>query len=275
MGAKTTTATPLALRSSAAEYLTFIAARGMDAAQGVQALYADANVWLTQKMLAALYDVDVRTVNYHLKKVFADKELDENSVIRNFRITAADGKNYNTQHYSLAGIIAVGYKVNSERAVQFRKWATGIIESFTIKGFAMDDERLKNDGSVLTKQYFEEQLQRIREIRLSERKFYQKITDIYATSIDYDVSAQATQRFFATVQNKLHWAIPMTMQDWETRLNRFIELTDFEVLQDAGKVSAEIAKAHAESEFEKYRLVQDHLFESDFDRALLTGQKAK
>jgi hypothetical protein len=272
---KTTSATPLALRSSAAEYLTFIAAGGMDAAHGVQALYEDANVWLTQKMLAALYDVDVTTINYHLKKVFADKELDENSVIRNFRITAADGKNYNTQHYSLAGIIAVGYKVNSERAVQFRKWATGIIESFTIKGFAMDDERLKNDGSVLTKQYFEEQLQRIREIRLSERKFYQKITDIYATSMDYDVSAQATQRFFATVQNKMHWAIPITMQDWETRLNRFIELTDFEVLQDAGKVSAEIAKAHAESEFEKYRLVQDHLFESDFDRALLTEQKAK
>jgi hypothetical protein len=347
MISKTTSATPLVLRSSAAEYLTFIAAGGMDAAHGVQALYADANVWFTQKMLAALYDVDVRTVNYHLKKVFSDKELDENSVIRNFRITAADGKNYNTQHYSLAGIIAVGYKVNSERAVQFRKWATGIIESFTIKGFAMDDERLKNDGSILTKQYFEEQLQRIREIRLSERKFYQKITDIYATSMDYDVSAQATQRFFATVQNKLHWAIhgqtaaevvyhradasqthmglvtwkdapagkiqkfdvsvaknylnqdemaqlqrlvsayldlaesmalrqiPMTMQDWETRLSRFIELTDFEVLQDAGKVSAEIAKAHAESEFEKYRLVQDHLFESDFDRALLTGQKAK
>jgi hypothetical protein len=272
---KTTSATPLALRSSAAEYLTFIAAGGMDAAHGVQALYEDANVWLTQKMLAALYDVDVTTINYHLKKVFADKELDENSVIRNFRITAADGKNYNTQHYSLAGIIAVGYKVNSERAVQFRKWATGIIESFTIKGFAMDDERLKNDGSVLTKQYFEEQLQRIREIRLSERKFYQKITDIYATSMDYDVSAQATQRFFATVQNKMHWAIPITMQDWETRLNRFIELTDFEVLQDAGKVSAEIAKAHAESEFEKYRLVQDHLFESDFDRALLTEQKDK
>jgi hypothetical protein len=207
MMSKTTSATPIALRSSAAEYLTFIAAGGMDAAQGVQALYADANVWLTQKMLAALYDVDVKTVNYHLKKVFTDKELDENSVIRNFRITAADGKNYNMQHYSLAGIIAVGYKVNSERAVQFRKWATGIIESFTIKGFAMDDERLKNDGSVLTKQYFEEQLQRIREIGLSERKFYQKITDINATSIDYDVSALATQRFFATVQKKLYWAI--------------------------------------------------------------------
>lgn len=325
------------VRSSAAEYLTFIAASGQG---GVEAVYADENVWLTQKMMGLLYDVDVRTINYHLKKVFDDSELEEDSVIRNFRITAADGKSYNTKHYNLAAIIAVGYKVNSERAVQFRKWANTIIESFTRKGFAMDDERLKNDGSVLTKQYFEEQLQRIREIRLSERKFYQKITDIYATSIDYDVTAQATKRFFATVQNKLHWAIhgqtaaeviyqradagkdnmglttwkdapsgkiqkfdvvvaknyltetemaqlqrlvsayldlaedmalrqiPMTMQDWETRLNRFIEATDREVLQDAGKVTAEIAKAHAESEFEKYRIVQDGLFESDFDRAV-------
>lgn len=325
------------VRSSAAEYLTFVAASGQG---GVEAIYADENVWLTQKLLAQLYDVDVRTINYHLKKVFEDSELQADSVIRNFRITAADGKNYNTQHYNLSAIIAVGYKVNSDRAVQFRKWATGIIESFTIKGFAMDDERLKNDGTVLTQQYFEEQLQRIREIRLSERKFYQKITDIYATSIDYDISAQSTKRFFSTVQNKLHWAIhgqtaaeviiqradaqkenmgltswkdapdgkiqkfdvvvaknylteaemaqlqrlvsayldvaedmalrkiPMTMQDWETRLNRFIEATDRDVLQDAGKVTAEIAKAHAESEFEKYRIVQDRLFESDFDRLI-------
>jgi len=234
----------------------------------------------------------------------------------------------------------VGYKVNSERAVQFRKWATGIVEEFAVKGFAMDDERLKSGGSVLTEKYFEEQLQRVREIRLSERKFYQKITDIYATAIDYDVTAQATRRFFAMVQNKLHWAIhgqtaaelihtradaekanmglttwkdapggkiqkfdvvvaknylsehemaqltrlvsayldvaedmalrkiPMTMQDWETRLNRFIEATDRSVLQDAGKVTAEIARAHAESEFEKYRIAQDRLFESDFDRLL-------
>jgi hypothetical protein len=234
----------------------------------------------------------------------------------------------------------VGYKVNSERAVQFRKWATGIIKEFTIKAYAMDDERLKNDGSILGKKYFEQQLARIREIRLSERKFYQKITDIYATSIDYDNSAQATQRFFATVQNKLHWAIhgqtaaeviyaranaeqthmglntwqdapngkiqkfdvvvaknylsdgelaqlqrlvsayldlaesmaerniPMTMQDWETRLNRFIEAADREVLQDAGKVSKEIAHTHALSEFEKYRVVQDRLYESDFDKAI-------
>lgn len=323
------------VRSSAAEYLTFIAASGTG---GVDAVYADENIWLTQKMMGMLYDVATHTINYHLKKVFSDSELQEDSVIRNFRITARDGKNYNTKHYSLAAVIAVGYKVNSERAVQFRKWATTIIEEFTIKGYAMDDERLKSGGSILTDQYFEEQLQRIREIRLSERKFYQKVTDIYATSIDYDVTAQATKRFFATVQNKLHWAIhgqtaaeviynradaekqnmglttwkdapggkiqkfdvvvaknylteheiaqlsrlvsayldvaedmalrkmPMTMQDWETRLNRFIAATDREILQDPGKVTAEIAKAHAESEFEKYRIVQDRLFESDFDR---------
>ena len=328
------------VRSSAAEYLTFVAASGDG---GVEAVYADENVWITQKMMGILYDIDVRTINYHLKKIFSDSELQENSVIRNFRITAADEKTYDTMHYNLKAIIAVGYKVNSERAVQFRKWATEIIESYTIKAYAMDDERLKNDGSILTKKYFEEQLERIREIRLSERKFYQKITDIYATSIDYDVTAAATKRFFATVQNKLHWAIhgqtaaemiisranaekehmglstwkdaphgkiqkfdvsvaknyltedemfqlnrlvsayldmaelqatrhiPMTMADWEERLNRFIAATDREILQDAGKVTAEIAKAHAESEFEKYRIVQDRLFESDFDRFL--GEK--
>jgi hypothetical protein len=322
-------------RSSAAEYLTFVAASGQG---GVEAVFIDGTVWLTQKMMGQLYNVNVRTVSEHLKKIFVDTELQEDSVIRKFRITAADGKSYDTQHYNLAAIIAVGYKVNSERAVQFRKWATGVIEAFTLKGYTMDDERLKNGGSILSDQYFEEQLQRVREIRISERKFYQKITDIYATAIDYDVTAQATKRFFATVQNKLHWAIhgqtaaeviyhradaqktnmglttwkdaplgkiqkfdvavaknyltepemaqltrlvnayldvaesmarrkiPMTMQDWETRLNRFIEATDREVLQDVGKVTAEIAKAHAESEFEKYRIVQDRLFESDFDR---------
>jgi hypothetical protein len=194
----------VSIRSSAAEYLTFVAASGQG---GVEAVYADEDVWLSQKMMGMLYDVETHTVNYHLKKVFADHELQEDSVIRNFRITASDGKTYDTQHYNLSGIIAVGYKVNSERAVQFRKWATGIIKEFTIKAYVMDDERLKNDGTILGKKYFEEQLQRIREIRLSERKFYQKITDIYATALDYDVTAQATQRFFATVQNKLHWAI--------------------------------------------------------------------
>src|SRR5690606_14636735 len=192
------------IRSSAVEYLTFIAASGEG---GVDSIYADENIWLSQKMLAELYQVKVPTVNYHLKKVFEDSELQEDTVIRNFLITADDDKNYTTKHYNLAAIIAVGYKVNSERAVQFRKWATGIVEEFAIKGYTMDDERLKSGGSVLTERYFEEQLQRVREVRLSERKFYQKITDIYATAIDYDVTAQATKRFFATVQNKLHWAI--------------------------------------------------------------------
>jgi len=166
-------------RSSAAEYLTFITASGEG---GIEAIYADENVWLTQKMMGVLYNVQVHTINYHLKTVFSDGEIDEDSVIRNFRITATDKKTYDTKHYNLKAIISVGYKVNSERAVQFRKWATGIIEEFTIKAYVMDDDRLKS-GSVLTDKYFEEQLQRIREIRLSERKFYQKITDIYSTWI--------------------------------------------------------------------------------------------
>jgi hypothetical protein len=323
------------VRASVAEYLTFVTATGES---NIQSLYADENVWLSQKMMGLLYGVEIPTINYHLKKIFEDNELDENSVIRNFLITADDGKTYNTKHYNLSAIIAVGYKVNSERAVQFRKWATQIIEEFTIKGFTMDDERLKNDGTLLGKKYFEEQLQRIREIRLSERKFYQKITDIYATSIDYDPKASATQRFFATVQNKLHWAIhkhtaaeviyeranaekthmglttwkdapegkiypfdvvvaknyltedemaqlqrlvsayldiaedmalrhiPMTMSDWEVRLNRFLEFADRAVLQDTGKITAEIAHTHALAEFEKYRIVQDSLFQSDFDK---------
>ena len=181
-------------RSSAAEYLTFITATGES---DVNAVYADENVWLSQKMMGVLYQVEPHTVNYHLKKCFADGELDEASVIRNFRITASDGKTYNTKHYNLKAIIAVGHKVDSPKAVQFRKWANAVIEEFTIKNF----------GTILTKDYFEEQLERIREIRLSERRFYQKITDIYATSIDYDPKAYETRKFFARVQNQLHWAI--------------------------------------------------------------------
>ena len=192
------------VRSSAAEYLTFITATGES---DVNAVYCDENVWLTQKMMGLLYNVETHTINYHLKKLFSDGEIEENSVIRKFRITAADGKTYNTNHYNLSAIIAVGNKVDSPRAVQFRKWANQIIEEFTVKGFAMDDERLKNGGTVLTKDYFREQLERIREIRLSERRFYQKITDIYATSIDYDSKAETTRKFFARVQNQLHWAI--------------------------------------------------------------------
>ena len=182
------------VRSSAAEYLTFITATGES---DVNAVYFDENVWLTQKMMGVLYNVGTNTINYHLKKIFTDREVDENSVIRKFQIPAADGKTYNTNHYNLSAIIAVGNKVDSPRAIQFRKWANHIIEEFTVKGFAMDDERLKNFGTVLTKDYFKEQLERVREIRLSERRFYQKITDIYATSIDYDAHSLTTKKFFA------------------------------------------------------------------------------
>ena len=324
------------IRSSAAEYLTFVAANGNDK-NSVEVRYEDENIWITQKMLAVLYDVDVRTINYHIKKIFDDSELEEASVIRNFRITAADGKSYDTKHYNLQMIIAVGFKVNSERAVQFRKWINQIAKDYTIKGWVMDEERLKNGGSILTEDYFEEQLERIREIRASERKFYQKVTDIYATSIDYDRDAASTKRFYATVQNKMHFAvhghtaaeliveranaekphmglttwkdapngkikksdvtiaknylseyelsqlnrmvtayldfaenmalrkIPLTMADWEKRLNGFIQMFEYGLLQDAGKVSAEIARLHAETEFEKYRIVQDRLYKSDYD----------
>ncbi|HER9067799.1 TPA: virulence RhuM family protein [Streptococcus pyogenes] len=329
----------LQIRSSAAEYLTFIAANGDDQ-EAIEIRYEDENIWLTQKMMATLYDVSVSAINQHLKKIFDDNELDENSVIKKYLITANDGKSYNTKHYNLQAIIAVGFKVNNERAVQFRKWANQIVKDFTIKGWAMDDERFKNSGTKLTKDYFEKLLVKIREIRLSERRFYQKITDIYATSLDYDPSAKATKRFFAAIQNKLHYAIhgktaaelivdranhktknmglatwegspnskihkydvvvaknylneeelnqmqrivssyldmaelqaerhiPMTMEDWEKRLNGFLQLWDKEILNDAGKVSAALAKKHAESEFEKYRIIQDRLYKSDFDKFL-------
>ena len=336
----------LQIRSSAAEYLTFIASNGDDQ-EAIEIRYEDENIWLTQKMMAALYDVSVSAINQHLKKIFDDNELEENSVIKKYLITANDGKSYNTKHYNLQAIIAVGFKVNNERAIQFRKWANQIVKDFTIKGWAMDDERLKNSGTKLTKDYFEKLLVKIREIRLSERRFYQKITDIYATSLDYDPSAKATKRFFAAIQNKLHYAIhgktaaelivdranhktknmglttwegspdskihkydvvvaknylneeelnqmqrivssyldmaelqaerhiPMTMEDWEKRLNGFLELWDKEILNDAGKVSAALAKEHAESEFEKYRITQDKLYKSDFDKFLELEENTK
>lgn len=329
----------ITIRSSTAEYLTYIASVG-EIEASVEMRYEDENIWLTQKLMAALYDVDVRTVNYHIKKIFADSELQEDSVIRKFRITADDGKTYNTNHYSLEMIIAVGFKVNSERAVQFRKWVNQIAKDYTIKGWVMDVERIKR-GTYLTEKYFDEQLERIREIRASERKFYQKVTDLYATAIDYDRTAAATKRFYATVQNKMHFAvhghtaaeliveradhrkehmglttwadapdgkikksdvtiaknylsefeigqldrmvsayldfaesmtlrhIPLTMQDWETRLNGFIQMFEYGLLKDSGKVTAEIAKLHAETEFEKYRVIQDKLFLSDFDKYML------
>lgn len=290
----------LQIRSSAAEYLTFIAANGDDH-EAIEIRYEDENIWLTQKMMAALYDVSTAAINQHLKKIFDDNELQEEATIKNFLIVQKEGSrnvSRETKHYNLQAIIAVGFKVNNERAVQFRKWANQIVKDFTIKGWAMDDERLKNSGTKLTKDYFEKLLVKIREIRLSERRFYQKITDIYATSLDYDPSAKATKRFFAAIQNKLHYAIhgktaaelnqmqrivssyldmaelqaerhiPMTMEDWEKRLNGFLQLWDKEILNDAGKVSAALAKKHAESEFEKYRIIQDRLYKSDFDKFL-------
>lgn len=332
----------ITIRSSAAEYLTYVAAVG-DSEDSIEMRYEDENIWLTQKMMATLYGVDVRTINDHIKKIYMDDELQESSTIRNYRIVQTEGTRQvsrEVKHYNLQMIIAVGFKVNNEHAVQFRKWANSIVKDYTIQGWVMDDERLKNGGSVLTEKYFEKQLEKIREIRMSERKFYQKITDIYVTALDYDPSAAATKRFFAAVQNKMHFSIhgqtaaeliyhradagkehmglttwdgspeskihrydvvvaknylteeelqqlerivsayldmaelqamrhiPMTMEDWEKRLNGFLALMDREILQDAGKVSAELAKAHAESEFEKYRIVQDKLYESDFDRFL-------
>lgn len=331
------------IRSSTAEYLTYVASVG-DQADSIEMRYEDENIWLTQKMMATLYDVDVRTINEHIKRVYADSELEENATIRIFRIVQNEGLRQvarNTKHYNLQMIIAVGFKVNNERAVQFRKWANGIVKDYTIKGWAMDAERLKNDGTILTKAYFDHLLEQIREIRISERRFYQKITDIYATALDYDRTAKTTKQFFAKVQNKMHYAvhghtaaeliyeradadkpnmglttwaaapegkivksdvtvaknylseqemrslerivsayldlaedraerrIPMTMEDWAKRLDLFLMADDREILRDAGKITAEIAKAKAETEFEKYRIVQDRLFMSDFDKYML------
>lgn len=334
----------LTVRSGAAEYLTYVAATGEDKSS-IEMRYENENIWLTQKMMAELYGVSKQAISQHLQTIFADGELVEEAVVKKYLTTASDGKQYSTNHYSLQAIIAVGFKVNNERAVQFRRWANGIVKDYTIRGWVMDDERLKNGGTLLTQDYFEKQLEKVREIRMSERRFYQKITDLYATALDYDPSAKATQRFFAAVQNKLHYAvhgetaaeviyhradaekehmgltswdgspygkihkydvtvaknyltepelaqmerivsayldmaemqalrhIPMTMEDWEERLNGFLKLWDRDILQDAGKVSAELAKQHAETQFEKYRIVQDRLYESDFDRFLLDEEK--
>ena len=333
----------ITIRSSAAEYLTYVASIG-EQEDSIEMRYEDENIWLTQKMMATIYDVDVRTISDHIKKVYSDSELEESATIRKFRIVQTEGSRQvqrETNHYNLQMIIAVGFKVNNERAVQFRKWANTIVKDYTIKGWVMDDERLKNGGSVLTVEYFDRLLEQIREIRLSERRFYQKITDIYATSLDYDRTASTTKQFFAKVQNKMHYAvhghtaaeliyeranaekphmglstwaaapegkivksdvnvaknylseiemrslerivsayldlaedraerhIPMTMEDWSKRLDLFLMADDREVLQDAGKITAEIAKSKAESEFEKYRVIQDRLFMSDYDRYLL------
>ena len=276
----------ITIRSSVAEYLTYVASVG-DQRDSIEMRYEDENIWLTQKMMATLYDVGTNTINYHIKKIFEDSELQENSVIRKFRITASDGKSYNTNHYSLEMIIAVGFKVNSERAVQFRKWVNQIAKDYTIKGWVMDDERLKNGGSILTTEYFDRLFEQIREIRLSERRFYQKITDIYATALDYDRTSKTTKQFFAKIQNKMYYAVHghtaaeliyeradadkphMGLATWSKRLDLFLMADDREVLQDAGKITAEIAKAKAETDFEKYRVIQDRLFMSDFDKYML------
>lgn len=337
------------LRSSAAEYLTFVAATG-DREESVEMRYEDENIWLTQKMMATLYDVSVQNVGQHIKKIYEDSEMTQEATIKKFFIVQNEGERTVSRavtHYNLQMIISVGFKVNNERAVQFRKWANAIVKDYTIQGWVMDDERLKNSGTVLTKEYFEKQLEKVREIRLSERKFYQKITDIYATALDYDPSAKATKRFFTSVQNKMHYSvhgqtaaeviytradsdkehmgltswdgspngkihkydvsvaknylsekeiqqlerlvvafldlaeaqamrnIPMTMGDWEQRLNGFLTLWDREVLKDNGKITAELAKLHAETEFEKYRIVQDGLFRSDFDKFVMMPEEGR
>ena len=324
------------IRNSTAEFLVFTTQAGVD---GVEVRIQDETVWLTQKLIAELFDVDVRTISEHLKNIFGSRELEEDSVVRKFRNTAADGKQYLTNFYNLDAIISVGYRVNSLRATQFRQWATGILRDYAIRGYVLDKERLKN-GALFTKDYFDGLLEEIREIRSSERRFYQKITDIYATAMDYQADAEITKTFFAAVQNKLHFAIhghtvaelicgranseqphmglttwkhapdgkilksdvsiaknyltekelksldrivtmyldyaedqaerriPMTMEDWAKKLNAFLKFNERDILDHTGKVTAEIAKAFAECEFEKYRIVQDQLFESDFDRVL-------
>ena len=331
------------IRSSAAEYLTYVASIGVQQ-DSIEIRYEDENIWLTQKMMATLYDVSVAAINQHIKKIYDDMELEPVSTIKKYLIVQTEGARQVSRevtHYNLQMIIAVGFKVNNERAVQFRKWANGIVKDYTIKGWVIDDDRLKNGGSILTKEYFDRLLEQIREIRLSERRFYQKITDIYATALDYDRTSKTTKQFFAKVQNKMHYAvhghtaaeliyersdadkphmglttwstapegkilksdvsvaknylteqemrslerivsayldlaedraerhIPMTMEDWSKRLDLFLMADDREILQNAGKITTEIAKEKAETEFEKYRIIQDRLFMSDFDKYVL------
>ncbi|MFA6160281.1 MAG: virulence RhuM family protein [Parcubacteria group bacterium] len=326
----------LLIRNSTAEFLIFTSQAGED---GIEVRVEDENVWLTQKLIAKLFEVKIPTINEHLKNIFLSGELDEDSVIRNFLITAEDGKNYNTNHYNLEVIIALGYRINSDRATDFRRWATQVLKEYAIRGYVLDDVRLKN-GAYLSKRYFKDLILEIRDIRESERNFYQQITDIYATAMDYNFLSPVTKTFFATVQNKLHYAIhgntaaeivikranhqkenmgltiwkkapagkilksdvsiaknylnqkeikslnrivtmyldyaehqaekriPMTMKDWAKKLDVFLQFNNEEILTNPGKVTAEIAKAFAESEFEKYRPIQDQLYQSDFDREI-------
>lgn len=338
----------ITIHSSAAEYLTYVAAAGDDASS-MEMRYESENIWLTQRMMAALYDVGLPTINEHIKKIYADGELTETATIRKFRIVQTEGTrqvNREVAHYNLQMIIAVGFKINNQRAVQFRKWAGQIVKDYTIQGWTMDADRLKK-GHMFTDEYFERQLQQIREIRLSERKFYQKVTDLYATAFDYDKNAKTTRLFFQMVQNKMHFAvhrhtaaeliveradaskehmglttwenapdgkilkadvivaknylneqemsylerivslyldyaelqaerrIPMSMEDWAKRLDGFLEFNGNELLIGPGKISAEQAKLHAETEYEKYRIVQDRLYASDFDRFMALEAESK
>jgi len=322
------------IRNSTAEFLIFTSQAGSD---GIEVRVEDENVWLTQKIIAKLFEVQIPTINEHLKNIFNTKELEENSVVRNFLITASDGKKYKTKHYCLEAIIATGYRINSTRATDFRKWATRILKDFALRGYVLDSVRLKN-GALFNKKYFDDLILEIRDIRESERNFYQKITDIYATAMDYDLNNSITREFFANVQNKLHFAvhgntaaelimdranhkvdymglktwkkapngkiiksdisiaknylnqkeikalnrivtmyldyaedqaengIPMTMKDWATKLNAFLQFNNKEVLEDFGKVKAVVARQFAESEFVKFKPIQDKLFQSDFDK---------
>ena len=326
----------LTIRNSTAEFLIFTTTNGQD---DIEVKIAEETVWLTQKLMAKLFDVNITTINEHLKNIFKTHELKESSVIRKFLITASDGKSYNTKHYHLEAIISLGYKINSNKAIEFRRWATQVLKTFATRGYVLDSERLKN-GNYLNPQYYQDLILEIRDIRESERNFYQQITDIYATSLDYDFEAPTTQEFFATVQNKLHWAIhghtaselivdranhkkefmgltnwrkapngkilksdvavaknylaedeikslnrivtmyldyaedqaarqtPMTMKDWSQKLNAFLQFNERDILQNAGKVTAQIAKEFALSEFEKYRVIQDKSYKSDFDKLL-------
>lgn len=322
------------IRNSTAEFLIFQIEGKED---GVQVMYRDESIWCTQKAMAQLFDVGVPAISKHLKNIFESDELSEKSVISKMETTASDGKSYNTTFYNLDAIISVGYRVNSTRATQFRQWCTFVLRQFAIRGYVIDKKRMEN-GSFIGEDYFEHLLAEIREIRLSERRFYQKLTDIYSTAIDYNRDAPTTQLFFKKVQNKMHYAvhghtaaeliveranadkehmglttwenapdgkivktdvsiaknyfkgneleimgrlvnaaldmaelmakrhIPMTMEDWAKRIDKILELTENPVLQDAGTVTAEFAKIFAESEFERYRIIQDRLFQSDFDR---------
>ena len=326
----------LAIRNSTAEFLIF---QAQSQADGVEVMYADETIWCTQDAIAALFDKSRTTITEHLQNIFNEGELQKDSVCRKFRRTAADGKSYNTQFYNLDAIISVGYRANSTRATQFRQWATAVLRQFAIRGYVLDKKRMEN-GAFLTVDYFEHLLAEIREIRLSERRMYQKVTDIYATAIDYNKDAPTTRRFFAKVQNKLHYAIhghtaaelimtradaekehmgltswenapkgkivktdvsiaknylkgneleslgrivnafldlaenrakrhiPMTMEDWAKYIDKFLTMDDRPLLQNNGSVSAEDAKEFAESEFEKYRIIQDRLFKSDFDEEI-------